>query len=90
MKPNKNQSITYKPTHTISVTHTLEEPRAATIINARAQLAEYVSRGFILLTPEDLGVDVSIHPRIHQQTTKALNAWRSSAQRDKTLRRTLP
>lgn len=74
MKPNKNQSITYKPTHTISVTHTLEEPRAATSINSRAQLAEYVSRGFILLTPEDLGVDVSIHPRIHQQTTKALNA----------------
>ncbi len=63
---------TYKPTHTISVTHTLEKPRAATGIDSRVQLAEYVSRGFILLTPEDLGVDASIHPRIHQQTTKAL------------------
>ncbi len=64
----------YKPTHTISVTHTLEEPRAAKSINSRARLAEYVSRGFILLTPEDLGVDASIHPRIHQQTTNALKA----------------
>ena len=72
--PMKIHTTTYTPTHTISVTHTLEEPRAATSINSRAQLAEYVSRGFILLTPEDLGVDASIHPRIHQQTTKALNA----------------
>ena len=64
----------YKPTHTISVTHTLGEPRAAKSINSRARLAEYVSRGFILLTPEDLGVDASIHPRIHQQTTNVLKA----------------
>ena len=63
-----------KPTHTISVTHTLEEPQAAASINQQAQLAEYVSRGFILLTPEDLGVDASIHPQICQQTTKALHA----------------
>ena len=72
--PMKINTTSYTPTHTISVTHTLEKPRASTSINSRAQLAEYVSRGFILLTPEDLGVDASIHPRIHQQTTKALNA----------------
>ena len=69
-----------KPTHTISVTHTLEEPRAAASINQQAQLAEYVSRGFILLTPEDLGVDASIHPQICQQTTKALHALEQQPQ----------
>ncbi len=72
--PMKTHTTSYTPTHTISVTHTLEEPRATKSVNSRAQLAEYVSRGFILLTPEELGVDASIHPRIHQQTTKALNA----------------
>ena len=78
----KTHTTMYKPTHTITVTHTLEEPRAAASINSRAQLAEYVSRGFILLTPEDLGVDASIHPRIHQQTSTALNALeRQSAKR---------
>ena len=70
----KTHTTMYKPTHTISVTHTLEEPRATECVNSQARLAEYVSRGFILLTPEDLGVDASIHPRIHQQTTTALKA----------------
>jgi hypothetical protein len=80
----KTHTTMYKPTHTISVTHTLEESRAAASINSRAQLAEYVSRGFILLTPEDLGVDASIHPRIHQQTSTALNAleWQRAKRQD--------
>ena len=63
----------YEPTHTHTVTHTLE-PDAGINIDARARLAEYVSRGFILLTPEDLNVDANIHSRIHQQTTRALSS----------------
>jgi hypothetical protein len=69
-----NTSTTYKPTHTSTTTHTLAAPRAATSVSSSARLAEYVSRGFILLTPEDLGVDASIHPQIHRQTSRALNS----------------
>ena len=38
---------------------------------AQRRLAEYVSRGFCLIRPEELGVDPSVHKRALRETVRA-------------------
>ena len=64
-------------THTAVITRPLEpvaQPApemAAQGHFSDARLAEYVSRGFCLLTPEDLGVDAAVHRSLFDRTLAA-------------------
>ena len=63
-------------THTAVITRPLEPEQPAPETAAQghfsdARLAEYVSRGFCLLTPEDLGVDTAVHRSLFDRTLAA-------------------
>ena len=67
-------------THTAVITRPLEpeqevsQEKAAQGHFSDARLAEYVSRGFCLLTPEDLGVDMAVHSSLCDRTLAATAA----------------
>lgn len=73
----------YIPTHTSTVTQTLAKPNQVASVDTRVKLAEFVSRGFVLLTPEDLDLDQAVHSRIYRQTTRALQALERQRERSR-------